>query len=61
MNELLAAWRGLDAWRAEAASVARLGTRLFANGNQLGAEPLPYRLVYHLRTREDYRTEYLLV
>ena len=61
MNELLPAWRGLDAWRAEAASVARIGTRLFANGNQLGVEPLPYRLVYDLRTREDYLTEELRV
>lgn len=61
MNELLPVWRGLDTWRAEAASVAPLGTRLFANGNQLGVEPRPYRLVYDLRTGEDYVTEELRV
>ncbi len=61
MNELLPVWRGLDAWRAEAASVAPLGTRLFANGNQLGVEPRPYRLVYDLRTGEDYVAEELRV
>jgi len=61
VNELLPVWRGLDAWRAEAASVAPLGTRLFANGNQLGVEPRPYRLVYDLRTGEDYVAEELRV
>jgi hypothetical protein len=61
VNELLPVWRGLDAWRAEAASVAPIGTRLVANGNQLGIEPWPYRLVYDLRTREDYVTEELRV
>jgi hypothetical protein len=61
VNELLPVWRGLDTWRAEAASVAPLGTRLFANGNQLGVEPRPYRLVYDLRTGEDYVTEELRV
>lgn len=61
VNELLPVWRGLDAWRAEAASVAPIGSRLFANGNQLGVEPRPYRLVYDLRTGEDYVTEELTV
>jgi hypothetical protein len=61
MNELLPVWRGLDAWRAEAASVAPVGTRLLANGNQLGVEPVPYRLVYDLRTGEDYVAEELRV
>jgi uncharacterized protein len=61
MNELLPVWRGLDVWRAEAASVAPIGTRLFANGNQLGVDPRPYRLTYDLRTGEDYVTEELRV
>jgi hypothetical protein len=61
VNELLPVWRGLDAWRAEAASVAPIGTRLLANGNQLGVEPMPYRLVYDLRTGEDWVTEELRV
>ena len=61
MNELLPVWRGLDAWRAEAASVALIGTRLLANGNQLGLEPWPYRLNYDLRTGEGYMTEELRV
>ena len=61
VNELLPVWRGLDAWRAEAASVAPVGTRLLASGNQLGIEPCSYRLVYDLRTGEDYVTEELRV
>jgi uncharacterized protein len=61
VNELLPVWRGLDAWRAEAASVAPIGPRLLAHGNQLGVEPWPYRLVYDLRAHEEYVTEELRV
>jgi hypothetical protein len=61
VNELLPVWHGLDTWRAEAASVAPVGTRLLASGNQLGVEPWPYRLVYELRTGDDYVTEELRV
>ena len=61
MNELLPIWRGLDAWRAEAASVAPVGSRLLAHGNQIGIDPAPYRLLYELRTGEDYVTEELHV
>jgi hypothetical protein len=59
MTELLMAWRGLDAWRAEGASVALSGTRLLAGGHQIGVDPLPYRLEYDLRTGDDYVTEEL--
>ena len=41
--------------------MASIGTRLFADGNQIGVEPLPYRLVCDLRTGEDYVIEDLRV
>jgi hypothetical protein len=61
VKELLPVWRGLDAWRAEGASVAPVGTRLLANGNQIGVDPAPYRLLYDLRTGENYVAEELRV
>ena len=52
-------WRGLDAWRAEAAWVRLDDDRLTAHGTQLGAEPEPYRLEYTLHTGADFVTETL--
>jgi hypothetical protein len=42
----VAAWRGLDAWRAEYVDVWLHADRLLARGVQLGIEPEPYRLQY---------------
>lgn len=44
----LVVWRGLDAWRAEAAWLVLGADGLAAEGTQIGAEPLPYRLDYRL-------------
>lgn len=41
-------WSGVDAWRAEAATVELGPGGLSATGTQLGREPLPYRLDYAL-------------
>jgi len=48
MRDLIAVWRGLDAFRAEYADVRIDGTRLFAHGTQIGVEPRPYVLRYTL-------------
>jgi hypothetical protein len=42
----VAAWRGLDAWRAEYVDVWLQSDRLLARGVQIGIEPEPYRLQY---------------
>lgn len=60
MSRLLI-WSGIDAWRAEAASIELGRGGLSASGTQLGAEPLPYRLDYRLRVGEDWITRELRV
>ena len=50
-------WRGLDAWRADAAHVQLEAGRLSARGTQFCAGP--YRLDYRLRTGPDLITETL--
>jgi hypothetical protein len=52
-------WRGLDAWRAESATVEIGRDSLAATGTQLGAEPVPYRLDYELGTGPGFVTERL--
>jgi hypothetical protein len=47
-------WSGIDAWRAEVATVDLGVDGLSATGTQLGAEPLPYRLDYQLEVDEDW-------
>jgi hypothetical protein len=42
----VAAWRGLDAWRAEYVDVWLQADQLLARGVQIGIEPEPYRLHY---------------
>jgi hypothetical protein len=42
------AWSGLEEWLAEHVRVALTPDGLLATGVQLGAEPEPYRLDYHL-------------
>lgn len=54
-------WRGLDAWRAESAALWLDGTRLEAEGTQIGVNPLPYRLDYELETGEDFVTSRITV
>jgi hypothetical protein len=36
-------WRGLDAWRAEAATVELAADGLVATGTQVGSDPVPHR------------------
>ena len=60
-RDRLIVWRGLDAFRAEAADVRLLADRLSARGVQIGAEPLPYRLDYELDTGEGFVTTRLAV
>jgi hypothetical protein len=52
----VAAWRGLDAWRAEYADIWLHADRLLARGIQIGVEPEPYRLQYALDTRPHFTT-----
>jgi uncharacterized protein len=52
-------WRGLDAWRAEAAAVDLAADGLRATGTQLGVDPLPYRLDYALDAGERFVTRTL--
>jgi hypothetical protein len=40
----LAIWRGLDAWRVEAAAVELSADGLAASGTQIGSHPVAYRL-----------------
>lgn len=49
-------WSGIDAWRAEAATLELRPGGLSAEGTQLGARPVPYRLDYRLEVGEDWMT-----
>jgi len=49
-------WSGIDAWRAEVATIDLGLDGLTATGTQLGAEPLPYRLDYQLEVDKDWIT-----
>src|SRR4051794_5428829 len=50
-------WRGLDTWRAEAATIELTGDGLIATGTQLGADPQPYRLDYRLAGSAGFVTQ----
>ncbi len=52
-------WTGIDAWRAEAATVELETGSLSAEGTQLGDEPVPYRLDYQLEVDGDWITRRL--
>jgi hypothetical protein len=52
----VAAWRGLDAWRAEYVDIWLHFDRLLARGVQIGIEPEPYRLQYAFDTRPRFTT-----
>lgn len=52
-------WSGVEAWRAEAATVDIAGDGLAGSGTQIGAEPLPYRLDYELEVAEGWITRRL--
>ncbi len=54
-------WRGLDAFRAEAAEVDLRGDRLQARGTQIGLDPVAYRLDYELSTGAEFVTSCLRV
>jgi hypothetical protein len=54
-------WRGLDAWRAEAACVELTDRGARATGTQLGVDPLPYRLDYELDASDGFVTRTLEV
>jgi hypothetical protein len=54
-------WTGLDAYRCEVAHVAMRGDRLFAEGTQIGVEPLAYELHYELETGPRFVTRRLWV
>jgi hypothetical protein len=57
----LVLWSGLDAWRAEAVTLELGPDSLAATGTQLGADPVPYRLDYELRTGPSFVTHALHV
>jgi hypothetical protein len=54
-------WRGLDAWRAEAACIELDDAGIRATGTQLGVDPLPYRLDYELDASDGFATRTLEV
>ena len=54
-------WRGLDAWRAESASLDLGADSVAATGTQMGVDPVPYRLDYTLSTGARFVTEALTV
>jgi hypothetical protein len=54
-------WRGLEEWLAEHAQVELCDTGVAASGVQLGVEPEPYRVDYHLDAPSDWVTRRLEV
>lgn len=54
-------WSGIDAWRAEAATIELERDFLCAEGTQLGAQPVAYRLDYRLEVGGDWITRRLHV
>jgi uncharacterized protein len=54
-------WRGLEEWLAEHAQVDLWDTGVAATGVQLGVEPEPYRVDYHLDAPSDWVTRRLEV
>jgi uncharacterized protein len=55
----LVAWEGTDGWRAELAEVELRPEGIRARGVQLGVDPQPYRLDYHLDALDSFRTRRL--
>lgn len=56
----LVLWSGLDAWRAEVASLELGADTLVATGTQIGVDPVAYRLDYRLATGPAFVTQTLL-
>jgi|SRR5215218_5453708 len=54
-------WRGLEEWLAEHAQVDLWDAGVVATGVQLGVEPAPYRVDYHLDAPSDWVTRRLEV
>ena len=57
----LAIWRGLDAWRVEAATVELTADGVVASGTQIGSDPVAYRLDYDLDAADGFVTRSLVV
>jgi hypothetical protein len=57
----LLVWNGVDAWRAEVASVDLTPRGLRAEGTQVGVDPAGYRLDYSLDASKDFVTRSLQV
>jgi hypothetical protein len=57
----LVIWRGLDGWRAEAASIELTTSGVHATGTQLGSDPVTYRLDYTLDAAQNFITRNLSV
>lgn len=57
----LAIWRGLDAWRVEAASIELTADGLSATGTQIGSNPVAYRVDYRLEASVGFLTRSLVV
>lgn len=55
------AWRGLDAWRSEVAALDLDSSGIVAEGCQVAADPVPYRLDYRLEAPLDFITRRLLL
>jgi hypothetical protein len=57
----LTIWRGLDAWRVEAAAVELSADGLAVSGTQIGSDPVAYRLDYRLDATDGFLTRALTV
>jgi hypothetical protein len=49
-------WRGVEDWMTEAAGVSITDSGLSGNGIQIGADPVPYRVDYHLNAMDGFVT-----
>jgi Protein of unknown function (DUF1089). len=54
-------WQGVEEWLAEHAQIDLWDDGVAASGVQLGAEPQPYRLDYHLDAPREWITRRLEV
>lgn len=54
-------WRGLDAWRVEAAAVQLTADGVVASGTQIASSPVAYRIDYRLDAADGFVTRSLVV
>ncbi|HLM30103.1 MAG TPA: putative glycolipid-binding domain-containing protein [Solirubrobacterales bacterium] len=57
----MAIWKGVDGWRAEAATIELQDDSLSARGTQIGVEQAPYRVDYELVCGPGFTTRELRV